>query len=333
MGGKHSGPGRAGFTLIELLVVMTIIALLAALGYLMLPSLFSDYGRVRSVDQLSQWLLTAKQRAKRDGLPTGLRLLLPADDNGNVVVNPDGTASVRQVQYVQQPEPLSGGSLILNTRTTPPSFTWSGGALVTITAGRATFQNVDFTLGSANPEEWLVQPGDSLELQDQLHLIGQVLGPNRLALQDLNVNFNNPTQPGRVTGNYRILRRPRPLQGESVLTIPNNVAVDMGQATITSGVVTGFASGPSRNVPERRVSATSNVILEVVFGPGGGLVGSGVGSGKVLLWVRDGSAEPPDGGHPILVAIQARTGFIAAHPVAPGANPYAFTEDARASGM
>ena len=98
-------------------------------------------------------------------------------------------------------------------------------------------------------------------------------------------------------------------------------------------VVTGFASGPSRNVPQRRVSETSNVILEVVFGPGGGLVGSGVGSGKVLLWVRDVSAEPTSSGNPILVAIQARTGFVAAHPVAPGANPYTFSEDARASGM
>ena len=333
MSRKHSGPGRAGFTLIDLLVVTAIVALLAALGYLMLPGLFTDFGRVRSVDQLSQWLLTARQRAGRDGLPTGLRLLLPTDDNGNVVVNPDGTVQVRQVQYVQQPGPLSGGNPILNARTTPPSVTWSGGALVSITAGRATFWDVDFTQGSAHPDEWLVQPGDYLELQDQLHQITQVLGPTRLALRDVDVTLNSPAQPGRTTGDYRILRRPRPLQGEDVLTIPNDVAVDMGQATVSDGVVTGFASGPSRNVPQRRVSATSSVILEVVFGPGGGLVGSGVGGGKVLLWVRDVSAEPPDGGHPILVAIQARTGFIAAHPVAPGADPYAFTEDGRASGM
>src|SRR5205807_3440001 len=90
MSGKHSGPGRAAFTLIELLVVMAIIVVLAVLGAVMLPSLFADYGQVRSVDQLTQWLLSARQRAKRDGLPTGLRLLLPTDDNGNVVVNPDG---------------------------------------------------------------------------------------------------------------------------------------------------------------------------------------------------------------------------------------------------
>jgi hypothetical protein len=235
------------------------------------------------------------------------------------------------VQHVQQPEPLSGGNPILSS-TTPASVTWSGGALVSITAGQAAFRTVDFTQGSTNPDDWLVQPGDYLELQDQLHLIARVLGPTRLTLQDATVTFNYPTQPGRITGNYRILRRPRPLQGENLLTIPNNVAVDLGRATVSGGVVTGFTSGPSLNVPQRRVSATSNVILEVVFGPGGGLVGPGVGSGKVLLWVRDVSEDSADSGQGVLVVIQARTGFIASHPVAPGANPYAFTEDPRDSG-
>jgi hypothetical protein len=58
-----------------------------------------------------------------------------------------------------------------------------------------------------------------------------------------------------------------------------------------------------------------------------------VGGGKVLLWLKDTSAEGGDNGHPLILAVQVRTGFIAAHPVAPGPNPYAYTEDARSSGL
>src|SRR5262249_13430237 len=74
-GGWEPGPGRPAYTLLELLVVMGIILLLAALGYVLLPGMFKNYRRVSAVDQVSQWLLTARQRAKRDGVPTGLRLL------------------------------------------------------------------------------------------------------------------------------------------------------------------------------------------------------------------------------------------------------------------
>ena len=62
------------------------------------------------------------------------------------------------------------------------------------------------------------------------------------------------------------------------------------------------------------------------------MVGSGVSGGKVLLYLRDVTVELPDG-HPTILAIQTRTGFIAAHPVAPGSNPYFYAEQARSSGL
>ena len=86
---------RRAYTLIEVLVVIAVFLLLAALGYAIVPRMFSGQRRLSAVDQVSQWLVTARQRAKRDGVPTGLRLLLETDDAGRVVLE-DGSALERQ---------------------------------------------------------------------------------------------------------------------------------------------------------------------------------------------------------------------------------------------
>jgi prepilin-type N-terminal cleavage/methylation domain-containing protein len=90
---------RRGFTLIELLVAIGIILIIAAIGYYTLPSLLGNQNRARAVDQLTEWLLTAKIRARRDGLATGLRILVDPTTN-----------TAAQVAYIQQPDPFTGGS-------------------------------------------------------------------------------------------------------------------------------------------------------------------------------------------------------------------------------
>ena len=67
---------RDAFTLIELLVVIGIILLIAALGVTMLPRFQQDQKVQRGSDQLQQYLLIAKQCAKRDLLATGIRLYM-----------------------------------------------------------------------------------------------------------------------------------------------------------------------------------------------------------------------------------------------------------------
>src|SRR5262245_51947415 len=98
---------RRGVTLIELLVVLGIIGFLAVLGYLVLPDLFKNFQRTRGTDTLSQWLLVAKQQAKRDGVPTGVRFLDPNNPTINPVAAGFNPANIKftQVQYIQQPDP------------------------------------------------------------------------------------------------------------------------------------------------------------------------------------------------------------------------------------
>lgn len=92
---------RLGFTLIELLVVITIISLIAALGYLFFPS-FSSRTMVDAADRVQGVLLLTKQQARRDGRPTGVRLVVTS-----------GTF-VNTLQMIQQPDDFTpaGGTCL-----------------------------------------------------------------------------------------------------------------------------------------------------------------------------------------------------------------------------
>ncbi len=170
---------RDAFTLIEMMVVIAIILALAALAAAFAPRVNENQKMTRAVDNLEQWLLTAKMRAKRDGLATGLRFIQAPGDA-------PGTYS--QFQYIQQPEPLLGGVCVGGPPVPPPGTYqyppltgnyYKGGIITSAANGTVTFysvflngewQGVDFSLGGIPPvdafgrQQWLVQTGDYLEI-------------------------------------------------------------------------------------------------------------------------------------------------------------------------
>ncbi len=105
---RCSPPGRKAFTLIELLVVMVLILVIAGLGLGYVVFGQDNQHSVTAANAVTGALLNAKQRARRDGLPTGIRILFGTgkDKNGNPVAT-----FASQVELVQQPEDYTAGTV------------------------------------------------------------------------------------------------------------------------------------------------------------------------------------------------------------------------------
>jgi prepilin-type N-terminal cleavage/methylation domain-containing protein len=308
---------RGGFTLIEMIVVITIILMITALGIAFLPRFLDNQYQTRAVDQLSQWLLTAKQRAKRDGAPTGIRIL--ADST---------TGLATQIMYIQQPEPYTAGTCTgIQPGTEPKTAKFIATSVDFIGGGGAQSPDNPLTGGG-----WLVQQGDYLEVNGggPVYYIQAVQDSATLVLMNTQVTLTNPTS------NYRIIRQPRRLLGEDLMTLPQNMVVDLSRSNAADPTSTVY----SKNVPSRTVGG-GQAAYEILFSPNGSVIGQGSPSGKILLWVRDSTkqvfVDPVnqiyDSGAGTLISVQIRTGFIAAHPIATSGDPYVFTEDGRSSGL
>jgi prepilin-type N-terminal cleavage/methylation domain-containing protein len=333
---------RYAFTLVEMLVVIAIILALAALAAAFAPRVNDNQKMTRAVDNLEQWLLTAKMRAKRDGLATGLRFIQAPGDAA-------GTYS--QFQYIQQPQPLVGGWLSQANpgngvaAPTPPFpqglYVVGGGAILTASVGRVTFVpgSVDFTLGGLPANQWLVQPGDYLEINDGgVYTIGVVGVPsptNNLVLgiptpspYDSALTITNPTT------NYRIIRQPRILIGEEPLTLPNNYAVDI--RLVPDTIIPNNST--TTKITWSNVFSGSSGFPEILFSPSGAVIGSNAGSGMVFITVYDTTMNLFDINKVGIVGLQTRTGFMGAYGAAAGAglagyNPFFLAQTARESGL
>jgi prepilin-type N-terminal cleavage/methylation domain-containing protein len=308
---------REAFTLIELLVVIAIILVIAALAAAFAPNVSDSQNLTRSVDQLEQWLLTAKMRAKRDQLATGLRLVQAQNDPAN---------TFSQCQYIQQPDAMAGG-WVTSTATAGSipyngSFLNGGIALPTATPNQVQLYNVDCSMGQTlAPNQYLIQAGDYLEVRGGgVYLIAgaaaSTANPPVTTIGLSGTAYDQLLNIAAPTTNYRILRQPRLLMGEAPLELPNGFAVDLNLAN-------SLATGPSGS-------------FDILFSPTGAVVGANAGSGKVLVIVHDLFGNPTTSFDPNragIVAVQCRTGFIGAYNVAPGADPFAFVELGRESGL
>jgi prepilin-type N-terminal cleavage/methylation domain-containing protein len=282
---------RAGFTLIELIVVITIIIILAGLALAFLPTATDRQRATQGAGMLQGWLLIAKQRALRDQAPRGLRL----------VIDPANPTIVTQCQYIEQPDPMSGGQAMTNPA-----------------ANTVTFTGVDLTGGFVNPGDQLVQPGDFFETPINsglpYHQISTV-GPQTITVL---ANAANPLPPATLpsgTSSYQIVRAPRVATGDPTLNLPKDIAIDVGAGR---SIITADARG----------------FFDIVFSPAGPVMGRGLTNGRIILWVRDVSLDPSQPGEQTLITVYSRTGLIAAHPaVLAGPNPYLYTQDGRASGL
>ncbi|GIW82829.1 MAG: hypothetical protein KatS3mg105_4636 [Gemmatales bacterium] len=304
--GPTSRHDRVGFTLIEMLVVLGIFLALSGMMFYLASVVRNKDKATQGASELQSWLKIAQMWALRDQRATGLRLILDP-----------GRQYVTQCVYIAQPDPYVGapGATLTTTQVSP--------TLVTVTGS-----GIDFSggFGGSPSPQWPVQTGDYLELGSgataRLYRLTPV-SPTQLQIQI------DPAEPWTdfTTSDFRIIRRPRPRQGEPALNLPYHVVVDLS----TNGT---FGGGLPFNA--------GTPYVDIVFGPSGRLVGEGLPASDIMLWVRDTSEdnEPGLAGpnefrlSPMLVVVSVRTGMVSVQPVShpPYNDPYALTRDGRASG-
>jgi prepilin-type N-terminal cleavage/methylation domain-containing protein len=305
---RSRDPLRRAFTLIELLVVIGILAFLAALTALFFPR-FQERQQVENgANNLSGWLLMAKQMARRDGIPTGLRFTVSNN-------------ACTQLQYIQQPDDFAYGQ-------------YTGRA-----GGNAHIAQFDTDPQPQSQQALqralsLVQPGDYLEIYGggpPRYITAVNANAKRLTIRT--GSLGSVPLPGVVTApgpgaptNYRIIPQPRPIQGEQTLSLPTDVIIDTGRLHGSTVLASKMPPGN-----------------EILFAPSGAVIGSGAAKpGYFYCYVRDNGQDTQRKinagkvfeGNPRLVVIYPRTGFIATHPVNPDVNNHdLYLKDGRSSGM
>jgi Tfp pilus assembly protein FimT len=289
-----------------MLVVLGLLLILAALAVAFVPKMNERQKTARGADQLQGWLLIARQWARRDGVPTGIRI-----QSGTLYPNPvsPNTSYRHDLQYIQQPPAFyAGTSSYLNV---------GAGSTATVVQSSSSGTTVDFSNGnSSDPNAWILANPTTGTGVDFVEV--PVGGPTyRIKSLSTGANgydtmsFGNTSPSSGSYWNYRILRAPRVLAGEGTLQMPKDVAIDVNTNVI-------FGS----NVPIN--SYTGN--LDIIFSPAGGVIGQGAVSDKILLWVRDVTQDLNQSannvtqmlttaGDQTVITIYVRTGFIAAHPV------------------
>jgi len=187
---------RSALTLVELLVVIGIIATLAAIAAVSFPRFAQQETLNRGADMLQGWLLNAKMRAKRDGVPTGLRLLFT-----------NGIAS--SAAYIQQPDDYANGAYL------GPN---NGNNLYQASFSQSFPANTIFA-------------GDYLEILGGgvlRRISADVTGGTIINLDSSNSPPLPSIGPSNPTGNppnYRIIRQPQLIDGEPALVLPEGVSI------------------------------------------------------------------------------------------------------------
>jgi prepilin-type N-terminal cleavage/methylation domain-containing protein len=315
-------PHRRAFTLVEMLVVLTLIIILASIAVAFVPRTNQRSKTSQAASSLQGWLLIAKQWAKRDQVPTGLRIF-PGMTYPNTIA--PNSAYRTDVQYIQQPPDYTaripsqvgagvGGYLNTVVTTSPLGTTHVmisapsavGGQQPVPVPGAVIDLFGGFT-SAAPSSSWLVQPGDYLEINGggPLYGISKVVnsgglpgGPGDTLVLTSPISIPSGAN---VNVSYRVIRQPRILPGEPSLLLPQDTAIDTG------------ASFPTR--PDVAVPPPLPTPIDILFNPSGTVsLTGGTASGNVVLWVRD---VTQDGfvDDQALITVYARSGTIAAYPV------------------
>jgi prepilin-type N-terminal cleavage/methylation domain-containing protein len=321
---------RRGFTLVELLVVIAILLILIGLAAGLSPKAIGGRKMLQAANTLSGALMMAKQRAKRDRLPTGIRLVQPTTVGANPLW-------IQDLILIQQPDDLTGGTpgdpraAMLNcpASSVPDQ---DRNALGLRKLGQVVnFTNVNFTPNGGGPRA-LVQQGDWLEVNGG-GLPHRILNASASTLMLQLASDASCYVGSDPTTNFRIIRGPRALIGEVPIHLKHDIAIDLTPYSVGNPTSQNYRVDLFTNPPN----------IDILFSPGGAVLATGnsvpspaaPGDSNVYLYLRDTTETNHFYGEPLVVTVFSRSGFVKTSPVAfpPAPDPLTFAKDARGSGQ
>lgn len=344
---------RGGFTLVELLVAVSIIIVLAAIAAVVANS--GIIGNVRTSsgsDRVAGWLMQAREKAKRDNAPRGIRFIA------------DGNGYIREAQLIEVPEPYlmpAGNRLMIqHSPSTRRAFVVGPNAADVIanvgvndTLSIRTTNTIHRLIGPPT-----VVPGGitinavnypAVEIPVVIPALLPDLGAAALAADPAPGTY----QPTYSTEKFGFIRQARPTFGEPPLLVPETVAICVN---LFNPDGTGLpAAGPTLSLIP---AAGGN--FDVLFAPNGEVMNAN-GLGRVVLWTVNPEAVatlPNAGGVRATgdlrstyeaagemrhVVVYTKTGAVAVQPIYTPVDeqpnivtphdPYANTKDGLGSGL
>jgi prepilin-type N-terminal cleavage/methylation domain-containing protein len=308
-----SGPARRGFTLIELLVAMAILVALAALALLVVPGVMEQDRTTDGASMTRQYMMIAKARAARDGLPRGVRLIVALDPS-----NPAKSDArwVTEIQYTEAPPVVVGNRTpnagVFNTTTNtvgPPTlpqpyvffkYDLTTGARQAFLSSTSTNVINQITSDLAIPRYPMMFLPD---LRDPANVADVGFWCRVTAYNSTTGEVTLDRYPDLgaanqlVTYDFGIYGAPRPLPAEPTQPLPREVCIDLASSSPAGG---------------------STADYDILFAPNGQVINS---TGQINLWVRNyrkpggNGGNFANGGEQQVVALKTKSGSVGVFPI------------------
>lgn len=285
---------RNAMTLVELLVVMAIIVIFTAITAAFYPANQADRELSRFSSTVQSALLSARNRAKAERLPTGIRFY----------ADPNSPTKVGSVVLIQKPAPLDGLSF---------------GKGMWVTGNTINFVDSVAAIGVLNigGEYIVLDSGEVARLSTTTPMLLDSSNTNTGFISKLPTTpppLNTPL-PSDYT-KFKIYRSAVELSGDTPFELSNIIDI--------------LFTGSAGSFTNALATPPLYLYFEIIFNPDGSLNNS---TSEVYLHLHNLESLSSDYSRDAILAVRKMSGSIGVYEVGPTGAPYQFAIDPRNKGI